>query len=59
MRIVDALPTDEQVRVCPSIQDRKGWTWNKYTFEGHHWSIDTTFSIAGRNTYGADGMVCC
>ncbi|XP_011405140.1 PREDICTED: protein ERGIC-53-like [Amphimedon queenslandica] len=53
----DALPTDEQVRVCPSIQDRKGWAWNKYMFEGQHWTIDTTFSIAGRNTYGADGMV--
>ena len=55
--VTDALPTDEQVRVCPSIQDRKGWVWNKYIFDGGHWTFDATFSIAGRNTYGADGMV--
>jgi mannose-binding lectin 1 len=53
----DALPTDEQVRICPSIQERSGWVWSKIAFTASNWMFDTSFSISGRNTYGADGMV--
>lgn len=54
---LDAIPTSDQIRVCPSIQDRKGWLWNTYKFDGSNWMFDVTYSITGRNTYGADGMV--
>lgn len=52
----DALPTENQIRVCPSIQDRRGWVWTKNIFEHQFWMFDVSFSIFGKHSYGADGM---
>lgn len=57
VEILDALPTDDQIRVCPSIQERSGWVWNKHRLTSSDWMFDSSLSISGRNTYGADGMV--
>ena len=57
LSLVDAIPTEHQIRVCPSIQDRRGWLWTKNQFEKPNWMIDVEFSISGKHTYGADGMV--
>ena len=54
---IDALPTENQIRVCPSIQDRRGWVWTKNIFEHQFWMFDVSFSIFGKHSYGADGMV--
>ena len=55
--LIDAIPTEVQIRVCPSIQDRRGWLWTKNVFDKDHWMMDVEFSITGKHTYGADGMV--
>lgn len=54
---LDAIPTDSMVRIAPSIQDRKGWLWNKNDFDKTNWMVDVDFSITGKHTFGADGMV--
>ncbi len=53
----DAIPTSSQIRVCPSIQDRKGWLWSKNSYDKANWMIDVEFSISGKHSFGADGMV--
>ena len=55
--VTDALATEEQVRICPSMQDRYGYLWNKVQYEEKHWMMDVTFKISGRSTFGADGIV--
>lgn len=53
----DAIPSDEQVRVCPSLHDRRGWVWSKHEFSQKNWMFDASLRITGKSSMGADGMV--
>ena len=52
-----SIPSEESVRVCPSIKSRKGWVWTKNAFSHPHWMIDVSVRVTGRLKHGADGMV--
>ena len=51
------IPSDDQVRVCPSIKSRRGWIWTKSSFSSSHWMVDLSVRVTGRLKTGADGMV--
>lgn len=51
-----SIPSEESVRVCPSIKSRKGWVWTKNAFSHPHWMIDVSVRVTGRLKHGADGM---
>lgn len=51
------IPSDDQVRVCPSIKSRRGWVWTKDTFSSNHWMVDVSLRVTGRLKTGADGLV--
>ena len=51
------IPSDEQVRVCPSMKSRRGWIWAKQPFSHGHWMVDVSLRVTGRLKTGADGMV--
>ena len=51
------IPSDEQVRVCPSIKSRRGFIWSKTSFSSKHWMIDVSLRVTGRLKTGADGLV--
>lgn len=50
------IPSDDQVRVCPSIKSRRGWIWTTGSFSAKHWMVDITLRVTGRLKTGADGM---
>ena len=54
---IGAIPSDDSVRVCPSIRSRRGWVWTKNPFNHAHWMIDISLRVTGRLKNGADGMV--
>lgn len=51
-----AIPSEDQVRVCPSIKSRRGWVWTKERFSSANWMVDVTLRVTGRLKNGADGM---
>lgn len=52
----DTVAGDEQVRIVPSIRDKKGLLWSKYPFSFDSWKIEVELRISGRGKVGADGM---
>lgn len=50
------IPSDDQVRVCPSIKSRRGWIWTKSSFSAKHWMLDVSLRVTGRLKTGADGL---
>ena len=51
-----ALPSDDQIRLVPSIRSRKGYVWSQFAFGSENFEIDVAFKITGRGRIGADGM---
>lgn len=52
----NALPSDDKVRITPSLRSRKGYIWGKHPVEFDNWIIEVTFKVTGRGRVGADGL---
>ncbi|XP_061149861.1 protein ERGIC-53 [Syngnathus typhle] len=52
----DAIPSEDQVRLAPSLKSQRGSLWckNKASFE--NWEAEVTFRVSGRGRMGADGL---
>eukprot|EP00123_Amoebidium_parasiticum_P007917 comp18457_c0_seq1/m.19751 comp18457_c0_seq1/g.19751 ORF comp18457_c0_seq1/g.19751 comp18457_c0_seq1/m.19751 type:complete len:476 (-) comp18457_c0_seq1:88-1515(-) len=50
-----ALVNENDVRVVPSAQNRRGYVWNVFPVNFTDWEVRAEFKIFGRS-YGADGM---
>ncbi|ESO85090.1 hypothetical protein LOTGIDRAFT_168115 [Lottia gigantea] len=52
----DAFPSDDSMRITPSLRSKKGWIWTKNMINSENWQIDVTIRVSGRGRVGADGM---
>ena len=52
----NALASNEQVRITPSIRSQKGRMWCKNQMPNADWEIEATLRVSGRGRVGADGM---
>ncbi len=52
-----AIPSDDSIRVCPSVKSRRGWVWSINPLTANNWMVDISMRITGRLKNGADGMV--
>lgn len=52
----DAVAGGDQIRLVPSLRDKSGGIWSKYSFPNEAWQVEMTFRIHGRGKIGADGM---
>lgn len=51
-----AIPSNDQVRITPSIKSQKGRIWCKNPMPNEDWEIDVAVRVTGRGRVGADGM---
>ena len=51
-----ALPSEDQIRLVPSIRSKKGFVWSQFAFGSKDFEIEVMFKITGRGRVGADGM---
>ncbi|EDO33405.1 predicted protein, partial [Nematostella vectensis] len=51
-----AMPSNEQVRLTPSLRDKKGFMWTANKFTSEWWEIEVSFRVTGRGRVGADGL---
>ncbi|KAJ1373744.1 hypothetical protein KIN20_036240 [Parelaphostrongylus tenuis] len=53
----DAIASQDQLRLAPSMRSRKGIAWNKRPFtESDNFQIDVSLKVTGQGRIGADGM---
>lgn len=52
-----AIPSNDQIRLTPSIKSQKGRIWCKNVATASDWEVEVTLKINGRGRIGADGMV--
>ena len=55
--VTGAIPSDEQVRVTPSLKDQRGGLWAKTKTSTEYWEIEVFFRVSGRGRVGGDGLV--
>lgn len=51
-----AIPSNDQIRITPSIRSQKGRIWCKNQVSNQDWEIEVALRISGRGRVGADGM---
>jgi len=51
-----AIPSDDQIRITPSLKDQRGGIWSKTKSSGEFWEIEAFFKISGRGRVGGDGL---
>lgn len=51
-----AIPSDEQVRITPSLKDQRGGLWSKTKSTNEFWEIEIFFKVSGRGRIGGDGL---
>ncbi|XP_052813615.1 protein ERGIC-53-like isoform X2 [Mya arenaria] len=52
----DAIASDDNIRITPSLRSKKGSVWTKTPANYEHWSIEVVFKVTGRGRVGADGL---
>uniref|UniRef100_A0A915Q6G0 L-type lectin-like domain-containing protein n=1 Tax=Setaria digitata TaxID=48799 RepID=A0A915Q6G0_9BILA len=53
----DAVASNEQLRLAPSMRSRRGLAWNKRVMaESDHFEIQVAFRVTGQGRIGADGI---
>jgi len=55
--LVDAIASEENVRITPSLRSQKGGIWTKERTNFDWWEAEVTFRVTGRGRVGADGLV--
>jgi len=51
-----AIPSDEQVRLTPSLKDQRGGLWAKTKATSQYWEVEVFFKVSGRGRIGGDGL---
>lgn len=51
-----AIPSEDQVRITPSLRSRSGSIWSKYETTFESWEAEVWLRISGKSRIGADGM---
>ena len=51
-----AIPSNDQIRLTPSIKSQKGRIWCRNTVPTADWEVEVTLKVNGRGRIGADGM---
>ncbi|XP_031567567.1 protein ERGIC-53-like [Actinia tenebrosa] len=51
-----AIPSNDQVRITPSLRDQSGFLWTANKFSSESWEIEGHFRVTGRGRVGADGF---
>lgn len=51
-----AIPSNDQIRLTPSIRSQKGRIWCKNQVTNPDWEVEVSLRITGRGRVGADGM---
>lgn len=51
-----ALPSEDQIRLVPSIRSKKGFVWSQFAYSSKDFEVELMFKITGRGRVGADGM---
>ncbi|XP_060600657.1 protein ERGIC-53-like isoform X2 [Ruditapes philippinarum] len=52
----DAIASDDNIRITPSLRSKKGSVWTKNAASFEHFSIEVVFKVTGRGRVGADGL---
>ncbi|VDM59818.1 unnamed protein product [Angiostrongylus costaricensis] len=53
----DAIASQDQLRLAPSMRSRKGIAWNKRPMvESENFQVDVSLKVTGQGRIGADGM---
>ena len=55
--LLGAIPSDDQVRITPSLKDQRGGLWAKTKSTSQYWEIEVFFKVSGRGRIGGDGLV--
>lgn len=50
------IPSNDQIRITPSIRSQKGSIWTNQKINSTNWEIEALLKINGRGRIGADGM---
>lgn len=50
------IPSNDQIRLTPSIKSQKGRIWSKNHMTSDDWEVDVAVRVNGRGRVGADGM---
>jgi len=50
-----AIPSEDQIRITPSLKDQKGGLWAKTVTEKEFWEVEVFLKISGRGRVGGDG----
>merc|ERR1711881_631954 len=51
-----AIPSDEQVRITPSLKDQRGGLWSKTKSTNEFWEVEVFIRVSGRGRVGGDGV---
>ncbi|PFX22367.1 protein ERGIC-53-like [Stylophora pistillata] len=51
-----AIPSDDQIRLTPSMTNKKGYAWTKSTFPHEWWEVEVALKVTGRGRLGGDGV---
>ncbi len=54
--LVDAIASQESVRITPSLRSQKGSIWSKLGTAFDWWEVEIHFRVTGRGRIGADGL---
>jgi lectin, mannose-binding 1 len=50
------IPSNDQIRITPSIRSQKGSIWTNHKMNSTNWEIEALLKVNGRGRLGADGM---
>ena len=54
--ILDAIASEESVRITPSLRSQKGMIWSRLQTSFDWWEVEINFRVTGRGRIGADGL---
>ena len=53
---LDAIASEESVRITPSLRSQKGMIWSRLMTSFDWWEVEINFRVTGRGRIGADGL---
>ncbi|XP_015768675.1 PREDICTED: protein ERGIC-53-like [Acropora digitifera] len=51
-----AIPSDDQIRLTPSMTNKKGYLWTKSGFPHDWWEVEVAIKVTGVGRLGGDGV---
>ncbi|XP_068711687.1 protein ERGIC-53-like [Montipora foliosa] len=51
-----AIPSDDQIRLTPSMTNKKGYLWTKSGFPHDWWEVEVSIKVTGVGRLGGDGV---